>query len=52
MYDPNLQTVTPQVPYTSIPKEQEIAALQNQAKMLEQTMTDIKKRLEELSTQE
>jgi hypothetical protein len=52
MYNPNLQTVTPQTPYASIPKDQEITALQNQAKMLEQTLTDIKKRLEELNTQE
>jgi len=37
----------PITPY-AIPKEQEIVALEDEAKMLEQTLEEIKKRLEEL----
>jgi hypothetical protein len=38
--------------YTAIPKEQEVAMLENQAKWLEQTIEQIRKRLEELSVSE
>ena len=48
LYNPNLQTIAPPAPYAAISKDQEIAALENQAKLLEQTLNDIRKRLEEL----
>ena len=48
LFNPNLQTTIPPVPYATISKDQEIAALENQAKLLEQTLNEIKKRLEEL----
>ncbi|RLI39742.1 hypothetical protein DRO69_13920 [Candidatus Bathyarchaeota archaeon] len=38
----------PITPYTAMPKEQEIALLESQAKWLEQTLEQIRKRLEEL----
>lgn len=36
------------MPASQLPKEQEVAMLENQAKMLEQQLDQIKKRLEEL----
>jgi len=39
-------------PYAAIPKEQEIAMLESQAKWLEQTLEQIRKRLEELKKEE
>lgn len=36
------------MPMPQVPKEQEVAMLENQAKMLEQQLEQIKKRLEEL----
>ena len=41
----------PMMPYT-IPREQEINMLEDQAKMLEQALEEITKRLEELKTGE
>ena len=55
-FDPNLRTTiqTPAgiQPALAIPKEQEIAVLENQAKYLEQTLEQIRKRLEELQSGE
>ncbi len=48
LYNPNLQSMAPSTPYVAVSKEQEIAALENQANLFEQTLNDIKKRLEEL----
>ena len=42
----------PITPYTAIPKEQEIAMLENQAEWLEQMLEQIRKRLEELKKEE
>jgi len=39
-------------PYATIPEEQEIAMLKNQAKLLEQALEQIRKRLEELKKEE
>ena len=58
LFAPYLQTTTPQTPaitapaYTAVPKEQEIAMLENQTKWLEQTLEQIRKRLEELKSSE
>ncbi len=58
LFAPYLQTTIPQAPVvippasTAIPKEQEIAMLENQAKWLEQTLGQIRKRLEELQGSE
>ena len=38
----------PITPYMAIPKEQEIAMLEDQKKLLEEVLEQIKKRLEEL----
>jgi len=38
----------PVTPYTTIPKEQEIAMLEDQARLLEQAIERIEKRLSEL----
>jgi len=38
----------PITPYTGLPKEQEIAMLEDQRKMTEEELKQIKKRLEEL----
>ena len=48
LYNPSLQTTIPQVPNTTLPQEQEIAILEDQAKLTEQTLGQIRKRLEEL----
>lgn len=42
----------PITPYAPIPKEQEKAMLEDQAKQLEQTLEHIRKRLEELKKEE
>ena len=39
-------TTIPLLPNTTLPKEQEIAILENQAKLVEQTLEQIRKRLE------
>jgi hypothetical protein len=55
---PYLQTTTPQTAagtapaYTAFPKEQEITMLENQTQWLEQTLGQIRKRLEELKSGE
>ncbi len=48
MYDPNLQKIAPLEPYVANSKDQEIFSLESRAKLLEQTLNDVKKRLEEL----
>jgi len=42
----------PLTPYAAIPKEQETAMLENQAKLLEEALEQIRKRLEELKKEE
>jgi len=42
----------PLTPYAPIPKEQEIAMLKNQEKMIEQALEQIRKRLKELKKKE
>jgi len=42
----------PITPYTGLPKEQEIAMLEDQKKMMEEELKQIKKRLEELKKEE
>jgi hypothetical protein len=47
MYGPTLPWMTPYgVP--ALPREQEIAMLEDQAKFLEEQLTEIRKRIEEL----
>jgi hypothetical protein len=58
LFAPYLQTTIPQAPavtpptYTTVPKEQEMAMLENQMKWLEQTLEQIRKRLAELKGSE
>jgi hypothetical protein len=58
LFAPYLQTTTPQTAavtapaYTAFPKEQEITMLENQTQWLEQTLGQIRKRLEELKSGE
>ena len=42
----------PIAPYVSLPKEQEIALLENQKKLMEEALKEIKKKLEELRKEE
>jgi hypothetical protein len=55
---PYVQTTAPKDPavvppaYTTVPKDQEKAMLETQAKWLEQTLEQIRKRLEELKSSE
>lgn len=58
LFAPYLQTTIPQTPavtppaYTTVPKEQEMAMLENQMKWLEETLEQIRKRLVELKGSE
>ncbi|MDQ1279387.1 MAG: hypothetical protein QG670_649 [Thermoproteota archaeon] len=48
LYSPSLQTNIPQAPNTTLSKEQEISILEDQAKLTEQMLAQIRKQLEEL----